>query len=336
MANLFNEEQALIDDLDAAFAAPNVGDYDKVNDYSEDDLDQYAYDAGYDNDQAPADVQDDGQEDQPQAPPALTPEQERIAQLEQRLSQRDMDEIRATNQVLAQRVQELTSQLEQRNTTEQPKFDINSLAGDYALTDEERETYGASQAVIDKLARAAALDILRQYDQQRVASIEQGVSRVAQVEQQAQQYQAEQARAREQALVAQIQAANSWLPQVVNTQPYRQYLSERIPGTPYTREQMIEQGVRQGDANLVNEIIRAYPGNPNNNNTQRPLGVASAPGRANTAQPANGQGGQARQFDYNRYIQAHQQVANGTMTLEDFEKVEAAYYRAVAEGRVKI
>lgn len=328
MANLFSEADADLNDaLDEAFSgAPNVGGY-EAGEY-EDSMDDYSYTAPGQH-EALEDDQDPGQDEAP--PPALDT---RIQDLDARLRNHELEQARLRNAELTRQLEEAQSKLKPKEP-EAPAFDPMRFAEGTELTEEELQVYGQSRGVIDKMVRAAAANILAEYDRERVARLEQNVGRVSQIEQTQEQLRQQYENNQLQAVVAQVNAQNTWLASEINRPEYHEFLNARQPGSLYTRGQTINAAAREGKVEIINEILSSYSRNPANmQQAQRPVGVSVSPGRAN-AVPQQRQGTrQTQTYDYNSYKRAFEKLNRGEITIEDFSKEEDRYFTALAEGRV--
>ena len=330
MSNLFTDEEQALDALNEAFAAaPDVGEYDNAP--LDDDLDGYQYDSGEQDDYAEQDQPQD-QQDADTAEPDIN---SRVSDLDQRLHRWELEEARQRNQALAQQLEDARQQLNQQQEQSNPRFDPMALVDGTDLTDEELQTYGQSQAVIEKLAKRAAAQLLAQYDNQRIAQIEGNLGKLRELEQGQQQIQQMQASTKLEATVAQVRAANPWLAQEINRAEYHDFLNQRQPGSLYTRGETINAAAREGRVEIINEILAGYGRNPANNQQTRPVGASVSPGRANAAaapRPANA--GQGQTYDYNKYRNAFSKLQRGEMSMEEFEKEQDRYFTAMAAGRV--
>ena len=328
MANLFSENtEEMQDALDEAFShAPNVGDYD-AGEYDT-SLDDFEYASPGQND--PADNhQEDEQEVQQE--PGL---ESRFQDLDARLRNHELEQARQRNQELARQLEEAQSKLRPQEP-EAPKFDPMRFAEGTELTEEEAKAYEQSRGVIDKMVRAAAASILAEYDRERVARLEQNFGRVSQIEQTQQQLQQQYETNQLQAVVAQVNAQNTWLASELNRPEYHEFLNQRQPGSLYTRGQTINAAAREGKVDVINEILSGYARNPANmQQAQRPVGASVSPGRANAVPQQRQTTRQTQVYQYTKYKSAFDKFNRGEITLDEFTQEENRYFAALAEGRV--
>lgn len=261
----------------------------------------------------------------------------RIAALEEQMRQRDMAELRARNTALEETLRNLQARMEkdaEANKPKEPEFDWNALVAGTELTDEEKQAYNPQTiAVIQKLAAQAAAERLRQYDEARIAALQAQVGRVQEVEQRVQFSQQQIAQQREMETANAVVAANPWVTQAKSTPEYQAFLADRLPGTVYTRAQLIEAAIKGGNAQQVNEILATYPGA---NRQTRRQNVAPG-GRPNTqvAPPTDERRGRPRRFQYSEYVKANRELAEGTISMEDYNRIEARYSQALASGDIE-
>lgn len=261
----------------------------------------------------------------------------RIAALEEQMRQRDMAELRARNTALEETVRNLQARMEREaeaNKPKEPEFDWAALVAGTDLTDEEKQAYNPQTiAVIQKLAAQAAAERLRQYDETRIAGLRDQVGRVQEVEQRVQMSQQQINQQREIETTNAVVAANPWVAQAKNTPEYQAFLSDRLPGTVYTRAQLIEVAIKGGNAQQVNEILATYPGA---NRQPRKQNVAPG-GRPNTqvAAPAENKQGRSHRFRYAEYVEANRRLSEGTISMDDYNKIEARYSQALASGDIE-
>lgn len=260
----------------------------------------------------------------------------RIAALEEQLRQRDIAELSQKNQALEQTLKNLQARLEKEEQEKQaaPSFDWDVLTKDTELTDEEKAAYNPQTlGVIQKLAARIAAEHLRRYDEGRIGALQEQVGRVQDVEQRVQMSQAQIAQQREIDTANAVISANPWVTKAKDTAEYQAFLAGRLPGTVYTRAQLVEAAIKAGNSQQVNEILATYPGA---NQTPRRQNVAPG-GRPNTqvAPPSQEQRSRAGKFQYKTYVEANRRLAEGSISVEDYNKIEAQYSKALASGDIE-
>lgn len=315
-------DQTLADALDtppvvapAVYDVPDVGGYGEDNTYAQPDYSQ-PNDAPLDNPQ---------QTDTAGAPvvPPVDDTAARLTALEQQQMRRELEDARARSTFLEQQLAALQTQTPAQPTV--PAFDVKTVVGELPqIDDATRATYAAADPYIQAIAKQAIADAFARYDQTRVQPL---ATTVPQFEQQAQLLQQQTAAQRAQMAANQVLQSAPWVTEERNKPAYLAYLNERLPGTAMTRGQHVNAALERGDAMTVMEILNAYP-----RPQASPLVGASSPGRQVPSATATQT--PQRGFRYSTYSRALNQLANGEIKQEDFNKIEQQYYTALSTGTI--
>lgn len=193
---------------------------------------------------------------------------------------------------------------------------------DLDLTPEEKEVYGASLPVIEKIAK----QMLRRYHATEVDRLRETVGKVSE---QHQTIQSEVQQSRQSAFMSEILAAVPDLHSRVNSPGWQAYLQQPLPftGGQYTIGQHLQMAAARGDRDSTVEVLKGY------NMPQDPTPSMVSPGTSQTSTPSTTPR-QVQKFAYSKYEEASEKARTGKMTYAEFEKVQNAFFEAESRGAV--
>lgn len=254
-----------------------------------------------------------------QAPTMYTPEQ---LEYERRLA-----EERGRNAAMTQMMQGGVQQQQQHQQPEHqgpaPLFDPSEIQ----LTDEEINLYGKdATAYAEKIAKR----VMQQVHEKAIIPLQQ---QIYQQQQALNQSRVDSATQQSQLLFQRVQAAVPELPQITQSQEWRNYLNTPAPGTggAVAMRTLLETNIRQGNFDGIKEIVDIYL----DRSKQSGLQSQVSPGRSQVSTPPSTLATRKpRQLAYSKFLSARNQYASGQMSYDEFSRIEAVYDKAAVEDRI--
>lgn len=257
-----------------------------------------------------------GQPIHPQAPTMYTPEQ---LEYERRLA-----EERGRNIAMTQIMQGVPQQHQQQQQQgPAPLFDPSETQ----LTDDEINLYGKdATAYAEKIAKR----VMQQVHESTIIPLQ---NQIYQQQQLLNQGRVDAATQQSQLLFQRVQAAVPELPQITQSQEWKQYLNTPAPGTggAVSMRALLETNIRQGNFGGIKEIVDIYL----DRSQQSGLQSQVSPGRSQVSTPPSTLATRKpKQLSYSKFERARNQYASGQMSYDEFSKIESIYDRAAVEGRI--
>lgn len=250
-----------------------------------------------------------------QAPTMYTPEQ---LEYERRLA-----EERGRNAAMTQMMQGGAQHQQPEHQGPAPLFDPSEIQ----LTDDEINLYGKdATAYAEKIAKR----VMQQVHEKAILPLQQ---QIYQQQQALNQSRVDSATQQSQLLFQRVQAAVPELPQITQSQEWRNYLNTPAPGTggAVAMRTLLETNIRQGNFDGIKEIVDIYL----DRSKQSGLQSQVSPGRSQVSNPPSTLATRKpRQLAYSKFLSARNQYASGQMSYDEFSRIEAVYDKAAVEDRI--
>lgn len=251
-----------------------------------------------------------------QAPTMYTPEQ---LEYERRLA-----EERGKNAAMTQMMQGGAQQHQQpEHQGPAPLFDPSEIQ----LTDDEINLYGKdATAYAEKIAKR----VMQQVHEKTILPLQQ---QLYQQQQALNQSRVDSATQQSQLLFQRVQAAVPTLPQITQSQEWRDYLNTPAPGTggAVAMRTLLETNIRQGNFDGIKEIVDIYL----DRSKQSGLQSQVSPGRSQVSTPPSTLATRKpKQLAYSKFLSAKNQYVSGLMSYDEFSRIEAVYDKAAVEDRI--
>ena len=252
-----------------------------------------------------------------QAPTMYTPEQ---LEYERRLA-----EERGRNAAMTQMMQGNTQHQQQPPEQQGPAplFDPSEIQ----ITDEEVNLYGKdATAYAEKIAKR----VMQQVHEKAILPLQQ---QIYQQQQALNQSRVDSATQQSQLLFQRVQAAVPQLPQITQSQEWRNFLNTPAPGTggAVAMRSLLETNIRQGNFDGIKEIVDIYL----DRSKQSGLQSQVSPGRSQVSNPPSTLATRKpRQLAYSKFLLSRNQYASGQMSYDEFARIEAVYDKAAVEDRI--
>ena len=136
-----------------------------------------------------------------------------------------------------------------------------------------------------------------------------------------------------QLLFQRVQAAVPELPQITQSQEWRNYLNTPAPGTggAVAMRTLLETNIRQGNFDGIKEIVDIYL----DRSKQSGLQSQVSPGRSQVSTPPSTLATRKpKQLAYSKFLSAKNQYVSGLMSYDEFSRIEAVYDKAAVEDRI--
>lgn len=250
-----------------------------------------------------------------QAPTMYTPEQ---LEYERRLA-----EERGRNAAMTQLLQGSAQHQPPEQKGPAPLFDPSEIQ----LTDDEINLYGKdATAYAEKIAKR----VVQQMHEKAILPLQQ---QIYQQQQALNQNRVDAATQQSQLLFQRVQAAVPELPQITQSQEWRNFLNTPVPGTggSASMRSFLETNIRQGNFDGIKEIVDIYL----DRSKQSGLQSQVSPGRSQVSNPPSTLATRKpRQLAYSKFLSARNRYASGQMSYEEFSRIEAVYDKAAVEDRI--
>lgn len=272
--------------------------------------------------QAPAGSSSGTNQPPSQQPPAQAPTMYTPEQLEY---ERRLAEERGRNAAMTQMMQGGAQQHQQQPEHQGPAplFDPSEIQ----LTDDEINLYGKdATAYAEKIAKR----VMQQVHDKAILPLQQ---QLYQQQQALNQSRVDSATQQSQLLFQRVQAAVPTLPQITQSQEWRDYLNTPAPGTggAVAMRTLLETNIRQGNFDGIKEIVDIYL----DRSKQSGLQSQVSPGRSQVSTPPSTLATRKpKQLAYSKFLSAKNQYVSGLMSYDEFSRIEAVYDKAAVEDRI--
>lgn len=272
--------------------------------------------------QAPSGSSSGSNQSPSQQPPAQAPTMYTPEQLEY---ERRLAEERGRNAAMTQMMQGGAQQQHQQPEHQGPAplFDPSEIQ----LTDEEINLYGKdATAYAEKIAKR----VMQQVHEKAILPLQQ---QLYQQQQALNQSRVDSATQQSQLLFQRVQAAVPELPQITQSQEWRNYLNTPAPGTggAVAMRTLLETNIRQGNFDGIKEIVDIYL----DRSKQSGLQSQVSPGRSQVSTPPSTLATRKpKQLAYSKFLSAKNQYVSGLMSYDEFSRIEAVYDKAAVEDRI--
>lgn len=301
-----------------------------AEDKKEDELDESKFavdDEGEEEEETPSQPQapsgsSSGTNQPPaQQPPAQAPTMYTPEQLEY---ERRLAEERGRNAAMTQMMQGGVQQHQRpEHQGPAPLFDPSEIQ----LTDEEINLYGKdATAYAEKIAKR----VMQQVHEKAIIPLQQ---QIYQQQQALNQNRVDSVTQQSQLLFQRVQAAVPELPQITQSQEWRNYLNTPAPGTggAVAMRTLLETNIRQGNFDGIKEIVDIYL----DRSKQSGLQSQVSPGRSQVSTPPSTLATRKpKQLAYSKFLSAKNQYVSGLMSYDEFSRIEAVYDKAAVEDRI--
>lgn len=252
---------------------------------------------------------------QAQAPTMYTPEQ---LEYERRLA-----EERGRNSAMTQLLQGGAQHQPPEQKGPAPLFDPSEIQ----LTDDEINLYGKdATSYAEKIAKR----VVQQMHEKAILPLQQ---QIYQQQQALNQNRVDAATQQSQLLFQRVQAAVPELPQITQSQEWRNFLNTPVPGTggSASMRSFLETNIRQGNFDGIKEIVDIYL----DRSKQSGLQSQVSPGRSQVSTPPSTLATRKpKQLAYSKFLSAKNQYVSGLMSYDEFSRIEAVYDKAAVEDRI--
>lgn len=272
--------------------------------------------------QAPSGSSSGSNQPPSQQPPAQAPTMYTPEQLEY---ERRLAEERGRNAAMTQMMQGGAQQQHQQPEHQGPAplFDPSEIQ----LTDDEINLYGKdATAYAEKIAKR----VMQQVHEKAILPLQQ---QLYQQQQALNQSRVDSATQQSQLLFQRVQAAVPTLPQITQSQEWRDYLNTPAPGTggAVAMRTLLETNIRQGNFDGIKEIVDIYL----DRSKQSGLQSQVSPGRSQVSTPPSTLATRKpKQLAYSKFLSAKNQYVSGLMSYDEFSRIEAVYDKAAVEDRI--
>lgn len=272
--------------------------------------------------QAPSGSSSGSNQPPSQQPPAQVPTMYTPEQLEY---ERRLAEERGRNAAMTQMMQGGAQQQHQQPEHQGPAplFDPSEIQ----LTDDEINLYGKdATAYAEKIAKR----VMQQVHEKAILPLQQ---QLYQQQQALNQSRVNSATQQSQLLFQRVQAAVPTLPQITQSQEWRDYLNTPAPGTggAVAMRTLLETNIRQGNFDGIKEIVDIYL----DRSKQSGLQSQVSPGRSQVSTPPSTLATRKpKQLAYSKFLSAKNQYVSGLMSYDEFSRIEAVYDKAAVEDRI--
>lgn len=244
--------------------------------------------------------------------------------LEQLEYERRLAEERGRSAAMSQMMQGTVPRPQQPAPQEPaPLFDPSEIQ----LTDDEINLYGKdATAYAEKIAKR----VMQQAHEKSILPLQQQLYQQQQVLNKSR---ADSAAQQSQLLFQRVQAAVPELPQITQSQEWRNYLDTPAPGTggAVPMKALLETNIRQGNFDGIKEIVDIYLDRSKQSGLQSQI----SPGRSQVSNPPSTLATRKpRQLAYSKFLSARNQYASGQMSYDEFSRIEAVYDKAAVEDRI--
>lgn len=192
------------------------------------------------------------------------------------------------------------------------------------LTSEETETYEKAFPVINKLSKKVAQQMINQVVapmQEEIRSLKEGNSSVAQTIKDTD----------ERTFYSNVVSRVPDMEKTIQLPEWKDYLSQRVPYTDYTRGQALIAAHGARNLDRVSEIFSGFkPGSPDSIDS---LVTPAVNGSQNTAAILQS-GGKKPNLKFSERKKASEDMRKGRISKEQFEKIDSMYKRAESENRI--
>lgn len=236
------------------------------------------------------------------------------------------------------RIQELEARLasyeNKPDETDKTSWFDRFSAEELNLTEEQAAQYKGSLPIIERVARAQALAMLREYTDGVINPIrEQFTQTVQPLQETVNTTAARMAAAQEQSAMQTLHAKLPWLSSAISTPEYKQFYEAVIPGTGgLTRGLLVQQASNAGNIDAIVDLLKDFKPTTQQNTAQY-----VAPGRAHTANPTTATAAPPRKgMRLSTYTKALEDYSNGKISPAKLAEYETQWNAALANGTAVI